>query len=370
MRVLLISALVLSLFACRGTEQPVSDSEDIPVEPETPVLRVTAEIGLELGDSNFVFGVIQDVDFTADGNIAVLDMQKKKISIFSTPGEFLGEFGGAGEGPGEFLNPQGIACLSDGRIAVTDPFSRKVEIFGSNLQHLETFSDFVSRAPFVITAVGTGFAGEQGDFNRDAGTATTSVALWEEDADSIIVFFEIENNLSPDYILNRIMKPRAGLISDNGNVYYSAPESKEYSVSVYPIDGSERYVLSRPGYVPVVKSAEDLQEDIDAYEYRMQAMASSGRGRRLAGITYDPPADYYAISSIGADSEGNIWVQRGWESNPTFDLFPPGATESVETVFADPDLELSDFTFVISPHGMAAFNPNPDDYPRVLILSL
>lgn len=372
MKCITLLATALTVLSCGGSEPSATNPEPVslPVESGTAMLQVEVEIGVELGDSNFVFGVIQDLDFTSDGNVAVLDTQKRKVTLFSPAGDFLGEFGGQGEAPGEFLNPRGIACLNDGRIAVTDPFSREVEVFDSNLQHSETISDFAARAPFVITAAGNGFAGEQGGLNRDAGIVTISLTAWRQGSDSPIVFFEFEDDFSPEHLIQRIMKPQAGLVADAGNLYYSAPVSEEYVVLVYPMDGSESYQLSYPGYSPVVKSAEDLQDDILAYEYRMQGMASTGRGRRLAGTTYEPPADYYATSSLGVDSLGNVWVQRGWESNPTFDLFPPGATEPAETVIADPELNLSSFTFVITPNGFAAFDSNPEDYPRVLILNL
>jgi len=365
----MIPALFLAILAC-NSDPSETNSEDLSIEAGTSLLHVTAEIGVELGDSNYVFGVIQDVDFTQDGNVAILDTQKKKVRLFSPSGSFLGEFGGEGEAPGEFLSPRGIACLRDGRIAVTDPFSREVEIFGADLQHSETFSNFTNRAPFVITAAGTGFAGEQGGFNRDAGILTTSVALWEENSDTIHVFFENEDDFSPENMIQRIMMPQAGLESDRNNLYYSAPASEEYTVSVYPLDGSQMYNLSFPDYTPVVKSNEDLEEDIQAYEYRMQAMASSGRGGRMAGVSYEPPAHYYATGSIGTDNQGNIWVQRGWEPNPTFDLFSAEETVPFETVVVDPELELSGYSFTITPYGIAAFDSNPDDYPRVLILSL
>ncbi len=360
--------ITMLLFAC-GEQTPVETTTSVE-DPAASLLCLQTEIGLELGDSNYVFGVIQDLDFTSDGNLAVLDAGKKIVKVYSSQGEFLGMFGGGGEAPGEFLNPRGIACLSDGRIAVTDPFSGEVELFTGDLQYSETFTGFTSRAPFVITAAGNGFAGELGSMNRDAGIVTTMVSLWDLESDSSIMFSEIENSFSPEFILQRIMKPESAMCADEENVYYAAPAMENYTVSVYPVDGSTPYELSFPGYAPVEKSAEDLEADVQAYEYRMQGMAAAGRGSRLAGITYNPPENYYATGSIGIDSLGNLWVQRGWEPDPTFDLFPPGATEPAETVTVDPELHLGDFTFVVTPHGIAAFDPNPEDFPRVLVLSL
>ncbi len=370
MRVIVALAIALTLMACNKTDQTAAEGTELtPTETSASILYLAEEIGVELGDSNFVFGVIQDVDFTSEGNIAVLDGQKKRVKLYSQSGDFIGDFGGAGEAPGEFLNPHGIACLSDNRIAVTDPFSREVEIFGTDLEYIDTFSDFTGRAPFVISSAGTGFAGEQGGFDREAGILTTSVALWETGSE-MRVFSELTDDFSPENMIQRIMMPSAQITSDSSNIYYSAPVSEEYIVSVYPLDGSESYNLSFPDYTAKEKSEEDLELDIQAYEYRMQGMASAGRGGRLANATYDPPPFYYATGAMGIDNENNIWVQRGWESNPTFDIFPEGATTPTEIVIVDPELDLSGYSFVISPNGIAAFNPNPEDYPKVLILNL
>ncbi|MCP4646334.1 MAG: hypothetical protein GY852_01190 [bacterium] len=370
MKTLFTTALTFALIACETAEPATTNTATEPIEATNSVLHLQTEIGVELGDSNYVFGVIQGVDFTADGNVAVLDTQKKRVNLFSPDGNFLGSCGGEGEAPGEFLNPHGITCLNNGTIAVTDPFSREVELFGADLQHQTTYSNFDARAPFVIAAAGNGFAGEQGGFNRTEGILTISVALWEEGTDSTRIFVETEDTFSPENMIQRIMLPQAGLTADETNIYYSAPISQNYSVSVFPIDGAEASELSFPQYSPVPKTEEDIQKDIQAYEYRMQGMAAAGRGGRLAGADYEPSQYYYATSSLGVDSEGNIWVQRGWESNPTFDLFPPGASEPVETVTVDPALDLEGFNFAITPEGIAAYNMNPEDFPKVLILTL
>jgi hypothetical protein len=368
MKILCAAALVLVLSGCGGSEQSQANSGG--VSNSSGMLQIKKEIGIELGDTNFVFGVIQDIDFNSSGNVAVLDMQKKTVRLFSIEGEFLGEFGGEGEGPGEFLNPSGLACLNDGRIAVTDPFSREIELFDENLLYSETISDFSARAPFIITSAAGGFAGEEGGFNRDEGILSTSLTLRLPANDSSLVLYETTVTFTPEDMASRMMLPSAGLVADSSNLYYAPPLSEAYSVKVFPLDGTEPYALSYPDYSPKEKTSEEIDADILAYETRMQAMASSGHGRRFAGTDYEPPREYYSTGAIGVDSMGNIWVQRGWEANPVFDLFSPGSTEPSETIIVDPELDLSGFTFVITPHGIAAFDPDPVDYPRVFILTV
>jgi len=366
--IILIETVLLCSCGNNASEQPAMSSD---AEASTDrFLAIRNEIGVELGDSNFVFGVIQDVDITPDGNCAILDSQKKRVRVFSPEGEFLGSFGGQGEAPGEFLNPQSVACLSDGRIAVSDPFSREVEIFESDFSHSETVSDFSERAPFVITATETGFAGEQGGFNRDMGTITARIVAWNLETDSKTVLFEREDNFSPENLVERFMKPVAGIAASNDIVYYSPPETDEYAVYLYPMDGSSSGILSFPGYSAAEKSEEDIQAEIEMYEDRMQAMASSGRGARLAEAGYDPPEHYYATASLGVDSNSCVWVQRGWEADPVFDLFSNGDSTPSATMRVSDEIDLSGYSFVITPYGIAAFHPDPEDYPRVYLLEV
>ncbi len=366
-------SLAVMLFAvlassCGGTapleERPEEDAES------APALTVTGEIGVELGDSNYVFGMIQDVDFTVDGNIAVLDAQRKRVRVYSPQGEYLGSFGGTGEAPGEFLNPRSLACLVDGRIAVSDPFSREVEIFTTDFLHSETVADFTERAPFVITATDNGFAGEQGGFNRDEGTVTQRVQEWDLQRDTILLFMERETLFSPDNMAARFMEPLAGIVYSEGVIFFSPPVTEEYLVQAYPVDGSQGEPLTWPGYSPVARTQQEIDEEMELFEERLQAMASSGRGSRFADVSYSPPEHYYATSGLGVDPEGRIWVRRGWEPSPVFDVFEPGDTEPSLTVVVRSEEDLSGFDFVVTPHGTAAFERDPEYYPRVLLLEL
>lgn len=355
--------------SCGGGSQTPAASVS-PDGDTALVLRVTGEIGIELGDSNYVFGVIQDVDFSSDGTVAILDSQKKRVRVYTPGGEFLGSFGGEGEAPGEFLNPRSLACLPDGRTAVSDPFSREVEIFNRDFSHSETVADFTERAPFVITATENGFAGEQGGFNRDQGTVTQRVVSWDLSRDTVLVLFETETNFSPDNMAARFMEPQAGIVSFDGVVYFAPPVWNSYTVHAFPVNGSVAEPLAYPGYAPVKRTDAEIQNDIQVYEDRLQAMSASGRGHRFADVNYDPPEYYYATSGLGVDHHGRVWVQRGFAQTPVFDLFIPGETVPVETVILDSQQDFSGFDFVITPYGMAAFERDPEYFPSVVLLEL
>ena len=51
-------------------------------------------------------------------NILITDFKRHCVSIFSSSGELIHEFGKEGEEKGEFVQPRGITMDSEGRIVV------------------------------------------------------------------------------------------------------------------------------------------------------------------------------------------------------------------------------------------------------------
>ena len=64
-----------------------------------------------------------------DGKILVTDSLNFRVQIFSSAGKYLDEFGEAGQMPGFFSRPKGIANDSDGNIYVVDALFDNIQIF-------------------------------------------------------------------------------------------------------------------------------------------------------------------------------------------------------------------------------------------------
>jgi len=80
----------------------------------------------------------------------VIDSKKCKVISFSPEGKFLGEFGGEGEGPGNFLYPTDIGFDEAGRIYVVDLDIRKVKIFASPGNEIRSFVSKGNPWKFVV----------------------------------------------------------------------------------------------------------------------------------------------------------------------------------------------------------------------------
>lgn len=64
-----------------------------------------------------------------DGNLYVTDTFNNRVEIFDADGNFIREFGKAGDGPGYFARPKGIAVDSDGHVWVADAVQDRVQVF-------------------------------------------------------------------------------------------------------------------------------------------------------------------------------------------------------------------------------------------------
>ena len=119
-----LAAGLVCLYAaagCGGGEQSdPTGGEDAAADSSLRTVTMVDSIGVELGDSNYVFASIEATGHTTEGNILVLDRPGCSIREFTPRGEFVRQFGRRGMGPGELVNPHSMARLGDGRIAVLD----------------------------------------------------------------------------------------------------------------------------------------------------------------------------------------------------------------------------------------------------------
>lgn len=80
--------------------------------------------GSKPGEFNFPLHIAQRA-----GLVYVADAMNFRVQVFDERGEFLGEFGQMGDGPGDFARPKGIAVDSFGNAYVADALFDNVQIF-------------------------------------------------------------------------------------------------------------------------------------------------------------------------------------------------------------------------------------------------
>jgi hypothetical protein len=75
------------------------------------------------------FGVVSDIIRDNKGNYLVADKLKCVISVYDRNAQFLMEFGGRGNGPGNLIVPQVLAVDGSDRLYVIQAGNRGVSVF-------------------------------------------------------------------------------------------------------------------------------------------------------------------------------------------------------------------------------------------------
>lgn len=82
----------------------------------TEILRV----GEETDENAYLFGRIVGVAVDSKDRILVADLRPPSVAVFSVDGERLGSVGGAGEGPGEYVEVNGVYVSPSDTVYVMD----------------------------------------------------------------------------------------------------------------------------------------------------------------------------------------------------------------------------------------------------------
>ena len=358
------------IFGCEKT--PEQDSADSGVQwtDEVPVysLDVTDSIGVEVGDDNYTFGMIVAVEFTPEGNIAVLDVQKYSVVIYDHAGNFLTRIGRQGSGPGEFLMPAGISFTRDSGLIVCDAMGQKLVFFNPDFSFSHEISGFFPAPPTGIQAVDS--AGVIGKLlvyeqNEDGIIAGFMLARWDT---TNVPTMEYYRKLRP-FDLSNLSESAEGLefsfdASSDGCVFRAPQDFETYLIEGYKADG-EQFLTIEQDYKPVPKTQEEIEEEKAFIENRMRSFGlPSGMG-----IIPEPDPDRLAIDNIFFDGEDRLWVRRGWDPGYICDVYDlTGQRLFCVSIDGPPVENLRYWQLTVSNFGIIAFDVNPMDYAKLYIL--
>ena len=125
--------LCLFTFIFLSTGQAVGSAPGESVE-----LNKLLTLGLDAEDEYQIFSGAAVAVANKAGTIYVLNPGTFNVIAFDEKGSFLFEFGSEGEGPGEFLGPNAISVLPNQNIAVFDIQIKRVTFFDSKGAYLGT----------------------------------------------------------------------------------------------------------------------------------------------------------------------------------------------------------------------------------------
>ncbi len=400
---LTLTALLVAFapYAAPLTAQEVIElpGEDRILDAEFEEFEEVYRVGSFSGDEWEIFGEIARVAFDESGNLFVLDSQAGRIVVVGVDGEFLREFGGLGDGPGEFGgdNSSGIelAVLPGGNTVAFDPDNRNFAVFGADGEFERTVP-LPGNATYMIPGLQPERGGETvlatGAVSRFDMSALRNREAPEESTFRAIVRFGLNGaEVVEDTVVRAwkspsdasgFMPPLAvGALPDDGIAY---TDSTAYSIKVTSPDGNVLRVLTRPiSPEPVtdrIKEAE-IERRLALLEGTNNFGAERIGGQRGAIMRQMAQLRRQGIESMGFHDEipvlsalktswdGTIWARRRGEGvarDGPIDLL---ATDGryLGTIPADATAMPSAF----GPDGLVAFVERDElDVPTVVVMRL
>ena len=293
--------------------------------PSGGAWRLTERVRLGSSDDTGpeLFGAVWDVELDVYGRVYVLDRMVKEVRVFGQDGSFIRAFGGAGEGPGEFQDPFGLAWSADGNLWVVDVRLSRYSVFDTSGAHLREYRRGVG-----------GYSWPWPGRFDEAGTLY-EVSLAAGDPDPLVAFTPSDELIRGDSFPNALTRPESTNFWDLRN-------ERGFGAFVpIPFGRSSEWVLDSEPAVWVGHSRDysiakrTLTGDtILLMVRRTDAVAVSKRERdreieRLDEYASHPKMDLSRIPStkpffrrLIPDDDGNLWVLReGRDEDWFFDVF-------------------------------------------------
>ncbi len=361
-----IFIVTVSFLIVSGCESPASQTIPHAIHESQTVdrLEIIDSIGVEFGDSNYVFGSIREVDRGVTGEIFVLDNIRSRIMVYSSEGVFQNQIGRYGSGPGEFSMPMFFEVLGNGSICVIDE---------SGWQRFDPNGHFIERNPGRTGAMQMSSCGDNqivgilSDFNFvDAGfEITKNVSIWAdstpEQPELTFITRVYTGEEREDLIRIDLLNQIRFTVGDNR--IYIAPDPQNLpEVIIFNSSGDSLNTLLLD-YPEIPRPDEEIEEE---KVYIESLVDRSTAGQMQVDMT--PYSNYPRIKSMGTDSSGNLWVQRGFESQPTFDVFDSENAEYLYTAQLNGIESSFDWVFDISGHGIIAYPQDPEMYYQVYVI--
>ncbi len=348
-----VSIMTLLIVACgqngsNGIADPWPDRMD---------LLVIDSIGIESGDSNFVFGAIGDVCFGNQDEILVLDQAGSHIRAFSKSGDFLSRISRSGSGPGELSLPLSLSCLEDGRIFVLDPMSNSYEVFhGSDYSFSEEVALWGNNPPMDPCGLdGEYYLGLKFEMDQSNGSLTGISTLGRfrmGEAEPQVIYYrgEFPVDLSDfDILVKNMLRSLVFTGDRSGRVFFSEMSTHSYDVLAFESDGTELFRITTD-LSPVSRTTEEMEEEKAYMEHWVS---------RMSGIPIEWNAEPFRwmVAGLGVDGQERLWVQRGTELKPVFDVFDMTGEHLFSARFP---MEGLSWKFHIESRGMLAWEEDPE----------
>ena len=289
------------------------------VEPHPERLALTVTDSLQVPDS-LLIGSVSDALLLEDGSMVILDMPGCRLLVFGPDGTFLRTVGRSGSGPGEFSMPAYMALLDDGNLIVADMTASSMTLFDDQWNCIEVRRGWGPIVPILLSGASEGtYTALLCEMEVDGGALSVRrrVGRFGADPEPEVVYLDQVapvDMADPSSLYREILFAVVLAADREGRVFTSNRSGENWTVHGSYAGGEQIMELSL-AIPPVLKTEAELQDEI-AW---MAAYAAATDDGFL--LEWEPDPLRPMVEELGVDGEGNLWVKRGTEVHPVFDVF-------------------------------------------------
>lgn len=354
------------LCVCGG--QPPAEG---PPASRNVQLAITDSIGVEMGDSNYVFGSIMSIEVGPDGLLYVLDRGRARVMVYDTLGVFQRQIGSEGTGPGEMINPLSMAVMGDGRITVCAAYNGGMYTYAPDGAWQGLTAEFTNNPPLQMEgADSNAYVALKLDVDVDeSGSLYMRIRIgrYEESSEPAVCYKDRTMPFDPTDFTGLMRESYLGWVygvSRDGTVALAHRASDEYRVEVFDPDGTLLATLEgEPDQVP--KTEEEIADEKAFIENLVTSMGASG-----VLISYEPDPMREQVGGLGFDGMGRIWVSRATADIPTFDVWSAEGELLFTAEVNSPGSDLTFWETEFGPATMYAYSMDPELYQKVYVVPL
>ena len=202
--------------------------------------------------------------------IAVANVRKNRVSVFSSDGTHLRSFGSDGQNNGEFNQPSGIAFDSLGNIVVADYDNHRVQVFDRNGKFLRKFGKHGSLDHQLTFPEGLSINGNGDIIVADRGNKL--IKIFSSSGKYLRKFGGAGSLVNPYHC---IQHGQYLIVSDVGDDSIKMFDLEGKFISKFGKQGNKDGEFDNPRYLSVNKQG--LLMVCDSYNHRVQVFELSGK---------------------------------------------------------------------------------------------
>jgi hypothetical protein len=353
----------------------ISGCENAAIPAESGVslctLSIIDSVGVELGDSAYIFGAILGAEFMPFGGFAVLDRAAGNIRLYSDTGSHQRTISRGGSGPGEIVQAYGLIVWPNGDMGVFDPYQGGLMRFNPGGEYLGLQFEAVQNIPLDPVMVGdSSYVAMRSAIHHENDQVFVESFLgsfpmtWEPSVKYISDLTLFDPSGLGDFLISTFFYRPWTVDRRRGTVYVAPYDQGRYSIMVFNPDGSSGGVLTLPT-VPVEKTPDEIAGE---REYIAAFLTAAEGGDPMYNVWCDPLPFKHPVGSMTVDDAGNLWVLRGDRDDVFFNVWNASGEHAFDCVL--PGVPGGDIRFRVSGNRMLLYRENPLDYQKIYIIAV